>query len=119
MALQASRFHFCRRSTRALREGRAGVASLATQRAVALEEISRALWIRPSCRRARLLKAVLWTKGSFGGSMLPRRGMTELPLAVANTCRQQQRSMLSYLTDAITCLRSNLPAPKMFLQLTC
>lgn len=65
-----------------------------------------------------LRKAVLWRKGSFGSASFRGLRMTERLLTASETCRQQQRPMLPYLTDAITALRSGLPAPKILLRPT-
>ena len=42
--------------------------------------------------------------------------MTERLLTASETCRQQKRPLLTYLTDAITALRAALPLPKILLQ---
>ncbi len=63
-----------------------------------------------------LRKAVLWRKGSFGSASFRGLRMSERLLTASETCRQQKRSLLAYLTDAITALRSGLPAPKILLQ---
>jgi len=70
-----------------------------------------------SAERA-LRKGVLWRKGSFGSASFRGLRMTERLLTASETCRQQKRSLLAYLTDAVTALRSGLPAPKIILSST-
>lgn len=65
-----------------------------------------------------LRKGVLWRKGSFGNASFRGLRMTERLLTASETCRQQKRSLLAYLTDAVTALRSGLPAPRIILSST-
>lgn len=65
-----------------------------------------------------LRKAVLWRKGSFGNVSFRGLRMTERLLTASETCRQQGRSLLAYLTQAITALRAGLPAPSILAQAT-
>ncbi|MDP9347973.1 MAG: transposase [Gemmatimonadota bacterium] len=62
-----------------------------------------------------LRKAVLWRKGSFGSASFRGLRMSERLLTASETCRQQKRPLLGYLSEAITALRSGLPAPKILL----
>jgi transposase len=65
-----------------------------------------------------LRKAVLWRKGSFGNVSFRGLRMTERLLTASETCRQQGRSLLAYLTEAITALRAALPAPSILAPVT-
>ncbi len=44
--------------------------------------------------------------------------MTERLLTASETRRQQRRSLLAHLTEAITALRARLPAPRILVQAT-
>jgi len=48
----------------------------------------------------KIRPAVLWRKGSFGTQSERGSRFVERVLTVATTCRQQRRSILSYLTEA-------------------
>jgi transposase len=58
-----------------------------------------------------LRKPVLWRKGSFGSNSGRGLRFVERILTVGETCRQQKRGMLDYLTCAIEAHRAGSPAP--------
>jgi len=60
-----------------------------------------------------LRPAVLWRKGCFGAVSDTGNLFVARLLTVAATCRQQQRDLLPFLTDAITAHRAGLPAPAL------
>lgn len=60
-----------------------------------------------------LRQAVLWRKTSFGSVSGTGLRRTERLLSVSETCRQQKRNLLDYLTHAITALRSGQLAPRL------
>lgn len=60
-----------------------------------------------------LRPAVLWRKGCFGADSTAGNAFVERILTVATTCRQQQRHLLSYLTDAVTAHRVGHSAPSL------
>lgn len=60
------------------------------------------------------------TRAEFSRAIAPlrvrmRRLLERRLLTAGETCRQQKRSLLAYLTEAIAALRSGLPAPKILL----
>lgn len=63
-----------------------------------------------------LRKAVLWTKGSFGSASLRGAAHEQAPAHRERDVPPADRSLLAYLTDALTALRSGLPVPKILLQ---
>jgi transposase len=60
-----------------------------------------------------LRPAVLWRKGSFGTQSDAGNLFVARLLSVAATCRQQQRSLLDYLTAACTAAQLGLPSPSL------
>jgi transposase len=58
-------------------------------------------------------RAVLWRKRSFGGSSASGCRFVERLRTVVQTLRLQKRSVLEYLTEAVTAYRHGLPAPKL------
>lgn len=60
-----------------------------------------------------LRPAVLWRKGCFGAHSAAGNVFVERILTIAATCRQQQRHLLTFLTDAVHAHRSSLPAPAL------
>ena len=62
-----------------------------------------------------LRPAVLWRKGCFGADSDTGNAFVATILTVAATCRQQNRPLLSYLTDVVVAHRANQPAPSLLL----
>lgn len=60
-----------------------------------------------------LRTAVQWRKTSFGNRSDAGELATARLLTVMQTCRMQQRHVLGYLTEAVRCHRSGLPAPSL------
>ena len=58
-----------------------------------------------------LRRAVLWRKRSFGSHSEAGCRFVERVLTVVQTRRLQERSVLSYLTEAVTAHRAGLPTP--------
>ena len=58
-----------------------------------------------------LRKAVLWRKNCFGSGSFRGLRLAERLLSVSETCRQQHRNALEYLTQAISAFRSGVPTP--------
>lgn len=56
---------------------------------------------------------VLWRKGSFGTQSARGSRFVERMLTVVATSRQQGRSTLEYLTEAVTAYRQGQPAPSL------
>jgi transposase len=57
--------------------------------------------------------AVLWRKGSFGTQSAAGNRFVERLLSVAATCRQQDRSLLAYLTAVCTAAQAGHPIPSL------
>jgi transposase len=57
--------------------------------------------------------AVLWRKGSFGTQCPAGNRFVERLLSVAATCRQQDRSLLAYLTAVCTAAQAGHPIPSL------
>jgi transposase len=57
--------------------------------------------------------AVLWRKGSFGTQSAAGNCFVERLLSVAATCRQQDRSLLAYLTAVCTAAQAGDPIPSL------
>ena len=57
--------------------------------------------------------AVLWRKGSFGTQSTTGNRFVERLLSVAATCRQQDRSLLAYLTAVCTAAQAGQPIPAL------
>lgn len=60
-----------------------------------------------------LRSAVLWRKGCFGTQSDAGSRFVERILSVSATCRQQQRHLLTFVTDAIRALWAGAPAPTL------
>lgn len=58
-----------------------------------------------------LRPAVLWRKGCFGATSDTGNVFVERILTVSATCRQQQRHLLTFLTDAVRAHRAGFLAP--------
>ena len=73
--------------------------------------------VEPTNNRAEraLRPAVLWRKGCFGANSAGGNRFVERILTVAATCRQQQRDLLSFLTEAIEAAWHGRSAPRLFL----
>ena len=71
--------------------------------------------VEPTNNRAEqaLRTAVQWRKTSFGNRSRAGSVATARLLTVAQTCRQQQRDTLGYLTEAVSCHRRRCPAPSL------
>lgn len=85
-----------------------------------VQSLAPALWtfvdvegIEPTNNAAEraLRPAVLWRKGSFGSDSESGLRFVERILTVAATCRQQQRHLLTFLTEAVTAHWAGHPAP--------
>ena len=61
-----------------------------------------------------LRPAVLWRKGCFGADSTSGNEFVSRSLTAAATCRQQQRSLFAFLTDAVRAHQTGQPAPKLF-----
>jgi transposase len=57
--------------------------------------------------------AVLWRKGCFGTESEEGSRFVERILSVSATCRQQQRHLLSFVTEAISAMWAGDPAPTL------
>jgi transposase len=57
--------------------------------------------------------AVLWRKGSFGTQSAGGNRFVERLLSVAATCKQQDRSLLTYLTAVCTAAQAGYPVPSL------
>jgi transposase len=60
-----------------------------------------------------LRPAVLWRKGSFGTQSPGGNAFVTRMLSVAATCKQQQRSLLEYLTAVCTAAQRGQPIPSL------
>ncbi|MBK9940588.1 MAG: transposase [Kouleothrix sp.] len=60
-----------------------------------------------------LRSPVLWRKGCFGTQSDAGSRFVERILSVSATCRQQQRHLLTFVTDAIRALWASAPAPTL------
>jgi hypothetical protein len=60
-----------------------------------------------------LRKAVLWRKGCFGTRSTAGSLFAERMLTVAETCRQNQRNVLEYLSAAVNATLLGNPAPRL------
>jgi transposase len=65
-----------------------------------------------SAERA-LRKAVLWRKGSFGTQSQTGNQFVERILTVTETCRQNGRRLIDFLTSAVRAAMLQEPAPKL------
>jgi len=57
--------------------------------------------------------AVLWRKGCFGAHSADGNHFVERILTVSPTCRQQQRHLLTFVTEAIAAYWAGLLAPTL------
>ena len=57
--------------------------------------------------------AVLWRKGCFGAQSADGNRFVERILSVSATCRQQQRHLLTFVTEAISAYWAGRPAPAL------
>jgi transposase len=57
--------------------------------------------------------AVLWRKGCFGAQSAAGNTFVERILSVSATCRQQNRHLLTFLTQAISAYWAGQPAPSL------
>jgi hypothetical protein len=71
--------------------------------------------VEPTNNRAEqaLRPAVLWRKGSFGTQSAAGNRFVERLLSVAATCKQQERSLLAYLTAVCTAAQAGQPIPSL------
>lgn len=60
-----------------------------------------------------LRPAVLWRKGCFGTQSESGNQFVAHILTVSATCRQQERDVLTFLTDAVSAHWAGLPAPSL------
>ena len=60
-----------------------------------------------------LRPAVLWRKGCFGAQSASGNEFVERILTVTATCQQQERHVLTFLTQAVQAHWSQLPAPSI------
>jgi transposase len=60
-----------------------------------------------------LRPAVLWRKGCFGADSTNGNAFVAKILTASATCRQQNRHLLTYLTDAVAAYRDGQPAPSL------
>jgi len=60
-----------------------------------------------------LRPAVLWRKGCFGAQSAAGNVFVERILTVAATCRQQERHLLTFLTEAVSAYWAGRPAPTL------
>ncbi len=71
--------------------------------------------VEPTNNRAEqaLRPAVLWRKGSFGTRCAAGNRFVERLLSVAATCKQQDRSLLAYVTAVCTAAQAGYPIPSL------
>jgi transposase len=71
--------------------------------------------VEPTNNRAEraLRPAVLWRKSCFGAQSEGGNQFVERILTVAATCRQQQRHLLTFLTEAVEASWQGRPAPRL------
>lgn len=107
---------------RLLEEGSASASPKAAGVCRALLKLWPALWtfvtvpgVEPTNNAAEraLRPAVLWRKGSFGSQTEAGAAFVARLLAVAATCRQQDRSLLAYLTAVCTAAQCGHPIPSL------
>jgi transposase len=60
-----------------------------------------------------LRPAVLWRKGCFGAQSADGNTFVAHILTVTATCRQQDRHLLTFLTDAVHAYWTGLPTPTL------
>jgi len=105
-----------------LEEGAAGASPKAGGVCRALLKLWPALWtfvtvpgVEPTNNAAEraIRPAVLWRKGSFGSQSEAGAAFVARLLSVAATCRQQDRSLLDYLTAVCTAAQRGHPIPSV------
>jgi len=71
--------------------------------------------VEPTNNRAEqaIRPAVLWRKGSFGTQSDDGAHFVERMLSVTATCKQQQRSLLEYLTEVCSAAHGSHPIPSL------
>lgn len=71
--------------------------------------------VEPTNNRAEqaIRPAVLWRKGSFGTQSDGGAHFVERMLSVAATCKQQQRSLLDYLTEVCAAAQATQAIPSL------
>lgn len=82
----------------------------------ALWWFSRVTGVEPTNNVAEraLRPAVLWRKGCFGTKSARGSRFVERMLSVRATCRQQQRNLLTFLTETVLAAWAGQPAPALF-----
>jgi transposase len=72
-------------------------------------------WVEPTNNAAEqaLRGAVLWRKGCFGAQSADGNRFVERILSVSATCRQQQRHLLTFVSEAISAYWAGRPAPAL------
>lgn len=82
----------------------------------ALWWFSRVAGVEPTNNVAEraLRPAVLWRKSCFGTQSAGGSRFVERILSVGATCRQQGRTLLTFLTDAVVAAWAGQPAPALF-----
>lgn len=112
------RARFGRWLQRAARSGARKAGALAQD----LERLWPALWlfatapdVEPTNNAAEraVRHPVLWRRTSFGSASGKGLRFAERVLTVVATCRQQERNLLDYLTQAIVAHRSEQPIPRL------
>jgi transposase len=105
-----------------LEQGSRGPSAKAAGLCAALLVLWPALWtfvtvpgVEPTNNAAEqaVRPAVLWRKGSFGSQSEAGAVFVARLLSVAATCRQQQRSLLDYLTAVCTAAQQGHPIPSL------
>ena len=71
--------------------------------------------VEPTSNRAEraLRKPVIWRKCCFGSNSGAGLRFVERMLTIIETCRQQERNLLEYLTAALEAHRLGVPAPRL------
>ena len=105
-----------------LRQGRRSRTRKVVNLCKAMDEAWESLWLFCSVpgveptnngSERRIRKGVQWRKKSLGTHSAEGAAFAERMLAVTDTCRQQGRSPLTYLTAAAEALRAGRPAPSL------
>ncbi|MGI9182673.1 MAG: hypothetical protein ACR2H9_19515, partial [Longimicrobiaceae bacterium] len=65
------------------------------------------------CRRRAVRGPVLWRRTSFGSASGKGLRFAERVLTVVATCRQHERNVVEYLTQAIVAHRADQPIPRL------
>ncbi len=107
-----------------LRKGRVSRDRVLARFCTRLRQVYADLWtfvekpgVEPTNNRAErvLRRAVLWRRRSFGCHSASGCRFVERILTVVQTLRQQGRSVLDFLTDAITAHRAGTPTPRLLM----